>query len=47
MASPGHRRNILNPKMRHAGVGHVFFADDGGRLNYQHYWAMLFGRARR
>lgn len=29
MASPGHRRNILNPRMRHVGIGTYRDADGG------------------
>ena len=35
MASPGHRRNMLNPRYSHFGVASA--ADDKGR----HYWAMV------
>jgi uncharacterized protein YkwD len=35
MASPGHRRNMLNPSYGHFGVASA--ADDKGR----HYWAMV------
>ncbi|KRB78368.1 hypothetical protein ASE01_03585 [Nocardioides sp. Root190] len=37
MASPGHRRNILNCKLRHIGVG---VALQGGQL----WWTQNFGR---
>ncbi len=40
MASAGHRRNILNCRLRHIGIG--IAADDGGRL----YWTQVFARPR-
>ena len=41
MASPGHRRNMLNAVFRDAGIGHVFRADDGGAVRYRHYWTLV------
>ncbi|MDW6024944.1 CAP domain-containing protein [Mesorhizobium sp. BAC0120] len=38
MASPGHRRNMLNPAYSHFGVASA--ADDKGR----HYWAMVLAK---
>lgn len=39
MNSPGHRANILSPKVREIGVGYAYQA--GSR--YGHYWAQEFG----
>lgn len=41
MASPGHRRNILSPKVREIGIGHTYRADDPGR--YYDYYVMEAG----
>lgn len=40
MRSPGHRKNLLNPKAQHMGV-HVGRGKDG-----MLYWAQMFGAAR-
>lgn len=41
--SPSHRANILNPYFEEIGIGHVYLPDDGGDLNYRHYWTQTFG----
>lgn len=38
MASPGHRRNMLDPRFAHYGLAHA--ADGDG----QRYWALVLGR---
>lgn len=38
MASPGHRRNMLDPRFGHYGLAYA--ADGGG----QRYWALVLGR---
>ncbi|HEX6292211.1 MAG TPA: CAP domain-containing protein [Herpetosiphonaceae bacterium] len=42
MASPGHRANILNCRLRHIGIG---FGANGGSA-YGTYWVQDFGTAR-
>ncbi len=42
MASPPHRRNILDPTVTEIGVGHAYLPQDGGRLNHHHYWVANF-----
>ena len=44
MRSPGHRRNLLDPNMCRAGVGHVHVPDDGGRVRYERYWVLVLAR---
>jgi uncharacterized protein YkwD len=46
MNSPGHRANILNPKLQEIGVGYYFLADDTGQVNYKHYWTQVFAAPR-
>lgn len=46
MRSTGHRDNILNCALVDTGVGYVYLADDGGSVNYRHYWTQLFGAPR-
>ena len=46
MNSPGHRANILNCALVDTGVGYVYLTDDGGDVNYHHYWTHLFGAPR-
>ncbi|HEX6293308.1 MAG TPA: CAP domain-containing protein [Herpetosiphonaceae bacterium] len=41
MASPGHRRNILNGKVREIGLGHTYRASDPGQ--YYDYYVMELG----
>ncbi len=38
MNSPGHKKNILNPKYTHIGIGYY-----KGTKGYRHYWAQNFG----
>ena len=45
MASPGHRRNMLDPVFRDAGIGHVFRAGDDDKVRYRHYWTLLLATA--
>lgn len=45
MASEGHRRNMLNPIFRDAGIGHVYRAEDGGKIRYRHYWVLVLAAA--
>ena len=40
MNSPGHRKNILDPKFRELGVGYVY----DGNTEYRHYWVQMFRR---
>jgi len=46
MNSSGHRANILNCGYRDTGVGYYYLANDTGNVNYQHYWAQMFGTPR-
>jgi len=46
MNSPGHRANILDPRVREIGVGHYYLRKDGGRVRYHHYWVADFGAGR-
>jgi uncharacterized protein YkwD len=46
MNSPGHRANILNPKLQEIGVGYYFLANDTGNVNYKHYWTQVFATPR-
>jgi uncharacterized protein YkwD len=41
MASPGHRRNILNGKVREIGLGHTYRTNDPGQ--YYDYYVMELG----
>lgn len=43
MNSPGHRKNILNPKYTHMGLGYFYLNPDGGNIRGQHYWTQVFG----
>jgi uncharacterized protein YkwD len=38
MSSPGHRANIMNPKLCRIGVGYAYFASG----QYLHYWVQCF-----
>jgi uncharacterized protein YkwD len=40
MASAGHCNNIMNPNLRHLGVGYYY----GGTSTYKHYWTQDFGK---
>jgi uncharacterized protein YkwD len=39
--SPGHRKAMLNPTARDAGVGYRFLSGDGGRMRQFHYWSII------
>jgi hypothetical protein len=39
MNSEGHRKNLLDPRAKEIGVGHVF----AGGTRYGHYWVQNFG----
>lgn len=39
MASPGHRRNLLDPAVVEAGAGHAFAPQDG--QGFGHYWTLI------
>jgi len=41
--SPGHRANLLDPKLKEIGVGYFFLANDTGNVNYNAYWTQDFG----
>ena len=43
MESAGHRRNILDPRVREAGVGYVFVDGNDG---YRSYWTLIMGTPR-
>jgi len=43
MTNAGHRHNILGPVFRDAGIGHLYRADDGGKVCYGHYWTLVLG----
>jgi uncharacterized protein YkwD len=38
---PGHRKNMLLPGLRHAGLAHVRRDPDPGRLSYVDYWVLV------
>ncbi|MEO0409137.1 MAG: CAP domain-containing protein, partial [Cyanobacteria bacterium P01_A01_bin.135] len=40
LSSPGHRANILNPNIRHIGIGYA-------RRGRSHYWTQVFGQPMR
>lgn len=42
--SPGHRENLLNPTYKELGVGYFYQKNDTGSVNYNSYWAQVFGR---
>ncbi|MBD2771080.1 CAP domain-containing protein [Iningainema tapete] len=44
MNSPGHKAQILNPNYREIGVGYYYLANDTGKVNYNHYWTVGFGK---
>ncbi len=50
MGSDGHRRNILNCRYVHVGIGYVYQSDDaplaGMQYPYYHYWTQVFGAPR-
>ena len=41
--SPGHRDNMLDDAFREIGVGYKHVKNDNGSINYNHYWAQVFG----
>lgn len=41
--SPGHRANLLDPKVKEIGVGYFFLANDTGSVNWNHYWTQVLG----
>ena len=43
MNSEGHRRNILNCALQEIGVSYYYHRNDGGNINYHHYWTQVFG----
>ncbi len=43
MNSPGHRANILHPRMREIGIGYALLNEDTGKRTYRHYWVQNFG----
>jgi uncharacterized protein YkwD len=44
--SPGHRKAMLDPTVKDAGVGYRFLSGDGGRTRQFHYWALNMALAR-
>ena len=42
--SPSHRAAMLNPRYNEIGVGFHYLRNDRGRVNYNYYWAQLFGQ---
>jgi uncharacterized protein YkwD len=42
--SPPHRRNLLDPDLRHVGIGYASRRPDAGGRGYRHYWTAVFGR---
>jgi uncharacterized protein YkwD len=42
MSSPGHRSNILDPAVRHIGVGYAFRTD----TQLHSYWVQVFGQTK-
>jgi hypothetical protein len=43
--SPGHRANMLSNNYTEIGIGYEFLANDTGSVNYNHYWAQVFGKS--
>jgi uncharacterized protein YkwD len=43
MNSPGHRANILTPKLKHIGIGYYYVSNDAGNEQWGHYWTQKFG----
>lgn len=41
--SPGHRANMLDPKVSEIGVGYFFLGNDTGNENWNYYWTQVFG----
>ena len=46
MRSGPHRKNILLPEARDAGVGYVHHSPDGGDVQYRHYWTLVVAAPR-
>ncbi|GAB4124056.1 MAG: CAP domain-containing protein [Roseiflexaceae bacterium] len=46
MTSDGHRANILNCNYTQLGVGYIYDANDGGSVDYNHYWVQVFATPR-
>jgi uncharacterized protein YkwD len=44
MKNAGHRLNILNPRLRDAGIGYLCTPEDSGKVRYGHYWTLMLGR---
>ena len=44
--SPSHRKAMLDPGVRDAGVGYRFLSGDGGATRQFHYWTLNMARAR-
>lgn len=46
LSSPGHRRNILNCRLKDTGIAVVYQSDDkpirGNRKAYHYYWVQVF-----
>lgn len=40
--SPGHRANLLDPKVTEIGVGYYFLPNDTGNENWNYYWTQVF-----
>jgi uncharacterized protein YkwD len=43
MDSSPHRGAILNADFHEIGIGFQYLADDMGEINYNYYWAQVFG----
>jgi uncharacterized protein YkwD len=43
MNSPGHRANILAPRLKHIGIGYYYMSNDAGNEQWGHYWTQKFG----
>lgn len=41
--SPGHRANLLDPRVKEIGVGYFFLANDTGGVKWNHYWTQVLG----
>ena len=44
LESPPHRRNLLDPEIRDAGIGYVFRDGEPDAKVFRHYWTANFGR---
>ena len=45
--SPGHRSNILNPRIKDIGIGYYYMPNDEGTQRWGHYWTQTFGQPMR